>query len=505
MKPPKTKSIAEFGDFQTPVPLALEIGQLLARRLDLRPLTILEPSCGRGAFVSAALESFPDAERVVGADLNPDHLAHARASTVRHGSRVQLLRADFFRFDWAGLVAGTRGPWLILGNPPWVTSAELGAMSSNNLPDKSNFQERTGIEAITGKSNFDISEWMLLRYLDWLKGHIGAIAVLCKTAVARKILLHCWKRQVPVQSACIFKIDAESHFGASVEACLFVLSLGGEASSSRCDVFDSLEAAEPSGTIGFAGGHLVNDVRLLSRHEMLLGQEPHYIWRSGVKHDCSRVMELTLVSDESYRSGVEEEVTLEPTYLYPLLKSSDVGNGRSERRAVMLVTQQFVGEETAGIRSAAPLTWQYLQRHSALLDKRASVIYKNKPSFSIFGVGPYTFAPWKVAISGFYKKLAFLKVGPVNGRPVVFDDTVNFLPCYSEEEASFVEALLSSTPAQELLSSMIHWDEKRPITVDVLKRLNLRELAKKLGRQEDYARFTTARDVKLVRLAAGAR
>jgi hypothetical protein len=94
----------------------------------------------------------------------------------------------------------SEGPWLILGNPPWVTNADLGAIESNNLPNKSNFQGRSGIEAITGKSNFDISECMLLRYLDWLEGTEGAIAVLCKTAIARKILLHTWRKRKPLRS-----------------------------------------------------------------------------------------------------------------------------------------------------------------------------------------------------------------------------------------------------------------------------------------------------------------
>jgi len=110
----------------------------------------------------------------------------------------------------------------------------------------------------------------------------------------------------------------------------------------------------------------------------------------------------------------------------------------------MLVTQQFVGEDTNCIRAKAPKTWDYLKRHAALFDKRGSIIYKNKPAFSVFGVGPYSFAPWKVAISGFYKTLHFVKIGPVEGRPVVFDDTIYFLPCWSEEEACFVEGLLRS-------------------------------------------------------------
>jgi hypothetical protein len=168
----------------------------------------------------------------------------------------------------------------------------------------------------------------------------------------------------------------------------------------------------------------------------------------------------------------------------------------------MLVTQQRVGEDTSYLRVKAPRTWSYLKHHTALLDKRGSIIYKNKPAFSVFGVGPYSFAPWKVAISGFYKKLHFVKVGPVNGKPVVFDDTIYFLPCQSEEEAEFIEGLLRSEAAQAFLHSMIHWDEKRPVTIEILKRLNIQKLAAMLGHEEDYFRFTQLHDEPQLRFAA---
>ena len=61
-------------------------------------------------------------------------------------------------------------------------------IGGTNLPDKTNFLSHNGLDAITGKSNFDVSEWMLIRVIEWLRGHNGYIAMLCKTSVARKIL-----------------------------------------------------------------------------------------------------------------------------------------------------------------------------------------------------------------------------------------------------------------------------------------------------------------------------
>lgn len=88
-------------------------------------------------------------------------------------------------------------------------------------------------------------------------------------------------------------------------------------------------------------------------------------------------------------------------------------------------------------------------------------------------MGPYSFAPWKVAISGLYKSLNFVKVGPQGGKPVMLDDTCYFLPCDSEEKADEILKVLESREAMGFLKSIIFWDAKRPISVDILKRLQL--------------------------------
>ena len=226
-----------------------------------------------------------------------------------------------------------------------------------------------------------------------------------------------------------------------------------------------------------------------------MGSDSSYVWRSGIKHDCSKVMELKRSDGLLLRNGLGEEVELEQDYLYPLLKSSDVGNGRlDEARHMAVVTQTKIGEPTDCIRKRAPRTWGYLERHGDRLDARGSVIYRDKPRFSIFGVGGYTFAPWKVAISGFYKSLKFNLVAPIEGSPVVFDDTIYFLNAYSQQEAEFLAGLLNGQEAQEFLGSMVFWSDKRPITADLLKRLHIGKLAKKVGRDDEYRRYQNERE-----------
>ena len=167
--------------------------------------------------------------------------------------------------------------------------------------------------------------------------------MLVKTSVARKLLRQAWRQSDPVGRAAIYKIDAMQHFGAAVEACLFILPVAIGASSQDCDVFASLQAAEPESTIGFHDGFLVSDVQSYTRHRDLIATNAHYVWRSGVKHDCSKVMELAETADGRLTNGLGEQVHFEPDLLFPLLKSSDVAKGRIRADLFMVVTQNRLG------------------------------------------------------------------------------------------------------------------------------------------------------------------
>ena len=335
-----------------------------------------------------------------------------------------------------------------------------------NLPYKSNFQKHRGIDAITGKGNFDISEWMLIKALEWIKGRNAAVAMLCKTAVARKILLHAWKFTYNLESSAIYEIDAAKQFGAVVDACLLVIKSSTILQNFECRVYTGFSEAQPVKVFGFRNNHLVADVNLFERRKHLEGKE-WYRWRSGIKHDCSKVMELSM-EGRLYKNGMEEIVDLEETYLYPMLKSADVANGVNPRRW-MLVPQRAVGEDTYPIKDRAPKTWEYLEDHGVPLNRRFSSIYQKRPRISVSGVGDYSFAPWKVVISGFYKKLDFKMAGPLCEKPIVLDDTCYFLSCLMREEAELLTRLLNSDIAKEFFLALVFWDAKRPITVALLR------------------------------------
>ncbi len=471
----------EYGDFQTPIELARAVCQVVLER-GVRPHTVIEPTCGIGSFLRAGAEFFSGAKHWLGVEVNPSYAEQAREALqlLKSPQAGRLVEDSFFRIDWELELDSLGGPFLILGNPPWVTSATLGGIESSNVPKKANFQAFSGLDALTGKSNFDISEWMILRLVQALERRPGTIAMLCKTVVARKVLSHMWRHGLQLSSAAIYQIDAQAHFDAAVDACLLVLELNGHTQVSEAEIYTGLHTTHAAPSIGWYEGQLVANVAACYRTQPLESHGAVPAWRSGIKHDCAKVMELK-ERDGVWFNGLDESVEIEDDYLYPLAKSSDLfklPQNRSQRR--ILVTQERVGAETHTIRERAPRTWEYLERHVERFAARKSSIYRDQPRYAIFGVGDYSFAPWKVAISGLYKRLHFATLGPIDNKSVMADDTCYFLPFTTERDAQSVAELLNSPLASEFFSARIFWDSKRPITTELLRKLDVVALAQAL-------------------------
>jgi hypothetical protein len=142
----------------------------------------------------------------------------------------------------------------------------------------------------------------------------------------------------------------------------------------------------------------------------------------------------------------------------------------------VVVPQRGLADDPAALQRTAPRTWAYLCAHRASLAARRSSVYRGRPEFAVFGVGPYSFAPWKVAVSGLHKRCEFALVGPEDGRPVLLDDTCYFLPFDDEAEARASWAALGSAAAREFFAARVFWDAKRPIRKALLQTLDLRAL-----------------------------
>jgi hypothetical protein len=214
------KEKVEYGDFQTPLELAERVCQQLIE-FGVIPDIIIEPTCGTGNFIEATSRLFQSAKKIIGVEVNQRYIQENETKKqFIQDQRIELQHADFFQFDWLSLIKRLNGNILVLGNFPWVTNSQQGSIGGENLPKKNNFQNYSGLDAITGRSNFDISEWMLIQVIQWLQGRDAYLAMLCKLSVSRKILNYLHSKNLNLAYCATYRIDTKKYFDATVEACL---------------------------------------------------------------------------------------------------------------------------------------------------------------------------------------------------------------------------------------------------------------------------------------------
>ena len=223
------------------------------------------------------------------------------------------------------------------------------------------------------------------------------------------------------------------------------------------------------GTISYKNGVLCNDA---IRENCDFSGRSCFEWRQGVKHDCSKIMELSLC-DGKLINGLNEVADIEPAFVYPLIKSSMFKSAViSNSDKYVIVTQKTIRENTEHIKSDAPKTWEYLASHKDFFERRKSSIYKNAPNYSMFGVGEYSYSQYKVGVSGFYKKPLFSLLYSETGRPMMTDDTSYFICFPSFNTAYAAMLILNSQKVQTYLSSIAFLDSKRPFTKKVLEQID---------------------------------
>ena len=198
----------------------------------------------------------------------------------------------------------------------------------------------------------------------------------------------------------------------------------------------------------------------------------------GVKHDCAKVLELKQVSTGLWRNGLNDTVALEDDLIFPLVKSADLKPSKElVASRYLLLPQRRITDDTAALAHSHPLTYAYLMAHASYLDGRRSSIYRRRPRFAVFGLGEYSFMPYKVAIAGLSKEPHFVLLSPQQGKPILVDDTCYQLAFKERSAAQCVCAQLNSTPVLALLRALTFRARKRPITKEILMRLDLNKLS----------------------------
>ncbi|MDR0431094.1 MAG: SAM-dependent methyltransferase [Tannerellaceae bacterium] len=480
----------EYGDFQTNSNLANKTTLFLTEK-GVSPQIIIEPTCGKGNFIIASLKNFNQIETVFGVEIYKPYVWECKFNIIdffldnpnTRKPDIKIYHFNVFDFNFKEIQkkCGDK-KLLVIGNPPWVTNSQLGSLNSNNLPRKINLKNHSGIDAITGKGNFDIAEYITEMLIKTFQETTGNIALLVKNSVIKNIVYEQYKNKHKISDLEKYGIDSKKEFNVSVEASLFLLTLNSQ-STFDCKEFNFYKNDILVKRFGWISSNFVSDIENYVNIEQFDGESP-FIWRQGIKHDCTNVMELDKLNGH-FINKLSEEVELESELVYGFLKSSDLKNIiASQTRKFTIVTQTKIGQETNYIKSNYPKTYDYLFSHKTFFDSRKSSIYNNKPLFSIFGIGDYSFMPYKVAISGLYKTFHFTLVLPQEDKPIMLDDTCYFIGFENIEFAVYTLILLNSQKTISLLESITFSDAKRTFTKEMLMRIDLLALSQNISSSE---------------------
>lgn len=481
---------AEYGDFQTNEELANKVTLHLGFET-IMPKVVIEPTCGKGNFIIASLKNFKSISAIFGVEIYKPYVWETKFNIMNfhlenpenNKPEISISHCNVFDYDFKKIANQfSLEEILVIGNPPWVTNSMLGSLNSTNLPKKNNFKKHSGLDAMTGKGNFDIAEFITMSLIETFQNNKGNIMLLVKNSVVKNIVFDQHKRNFKIGTIQKHCIDCKKEFNVSVEASLLFCKLN-SIPEFNCKEFNFYVNENYIQNFGWLENKFVSNIDTYNNTKEIDGESP-FVWRQGLKHDCSNIMELDKVNGH-YVNGLKEEIKLESDLVYGILKSSDLKNVViNQTRKYTIVTQKKVGQDTKYIKSEFPKTYSYLIEHLSNFDARKSSIYNNKPLFSIFGIGDYSFKPYKVAISGLYKTFHFTLVLPQNEKPVMLDDTCYLLGFDKIEFAVYSLILLNSKTAMQFLKSITFSDAKRTFTKDVLMRINLLELAENIAIDE---------------------
>jgi hypothetical protein len=160
------------------------------------------------------------------------------------------------------------------------------------------------------------------------------------------------------------------------------------------------------------------------------------------------------------------QCTVEKDLLYPLLRGRDVQRWRADPSAHLILAQDpatRTGIPEPEMRRRFPKTYSYLKRFEQQLRQRSSSsvrrLIEKGAFYSMFAVGEYTMALWKVL----WPEVGYEVTAAVYGRRKRVDSLKLGLPAHTlicvaladADEAFFLCALLNSSPARLLLRGYV--------------------------------------------------
>lgn len=185
-------------------------------------------------------------------------------------------------------------------------------------------------------------------------------------------------------------------------------------------------------------------------------------WLEVISERPDGLLVVRNVTEGAKREVDPINTALEPDLVYPLLRGRDVQRWHARPSLHILMVQDPKtrrGIDEKVLQERYPKTWAYLKRFEKTLRERSGFkryftrkdkhghIIETGPFYSMFNVGDYTFAPWKVVWREQSAWFTVAVVGPRDKKTIIPDHKLMLVPFKDAEEAYYLGGLLNSAPA----------------------------------------------------------
>jgi len=432
---------------------------------------------------------------------------------------------------WVKIIQNSFAPLLhsdfdyVIGNPPWIKWDFLSKDYKDKL--KLLYQHtyklfsHKGMLASMGYAHDDLSILFTYISMDKYLKTGGTLSFVLKQTLYKSVAGNEFRRfqitkrneAIPVRITKVHDLLNLKPFGSGAETSIAVMkknektkypvryttwtkkSRTGISELSTIDYVKSVTERERFDAYPDPFSGDINDIWIL----MPMGVKPpkisrilnYYKPRHGVVNDLNSVfllkinsktksglLSITNLANFGRRKVRTLTAEIKPDLVYPLIKPGNTKRWKTEGYYYVLLPQKKEGENNESfLRVNFQKSYSYLSRFKKELLSRKSKWFKGKekPFYSIFGIGEYTFKPYKVIWCCMSYKPDFSVVSKVDDeyigtKEVIPDNTIGNVSFDSKDEAHFVCSILNSDKAR-LLFSMRSSKSKWGISIDMVKKI----------------------------------
>lgn len=387
---------------------------------------------------------------------------------------------------------------IIVGNPPWVRWSDLPVNYRNTIKGFCKDYDLFSSDKFVGGVESDISTMVLYSAADkWLRTG-GTLAMLITRTVFKTESSEGFRKfKIPKTTTnfTVFKVEDYTALkpfeNATNKPALVVLKKGGpktkfpipwiawKASARNTPKpYDSLPyvikntkrvklVAHPVGNEGSpwltVPRQELKSCLALTRKDTA---EEKYNARKGICTDLNGLYYGHIVGGNFINSfgtkGSTKELTpltikIEADLLYPIARGREIKpfSWESEHTYGIIPQNGMHGYPVAEMITKHPFAFAYFSRHKKLLEARSSLkrYLPQDPFYACWNVGAYSFAEFKVCWREISNRLQSCVITKEDGKVVVPDHKIYFVPTDTAEEAHYLCAILNATAIERIVLS----------------------------------------------------